>query len=366
MSHWQLWIVPIVGIFGHHLRNMHQPRIPLWPPWITASQEEGVRGQRTTLAPTDAPRYRQAVQDLRTSLEEKSSDATTKTHNVPIQATRFVPLRMEVLMGGPGSPGGPRRLEWKRDQSHGWSPARAILPFSPPNAIASPQVLHRRSITIALTGTHCSGKSTIAQRLADILGWTYQRELGDVLRDDSNIVRAGHCHGDGSGVHNQVEWDEKIRLAELKRDEESIAMSRVVETWHVGNLVWKSFRRHKQGMESDWDATWSAIRTHDAHSLVIMVHLSVPVEVSIRRHQSPENSKRLPMENDEKECTELHTWLEGKTGSYFSNLSDLGVPTKTVENSEDGDQAMEDTVRRIVRFVNEVYWKSGLPSGLSK
>lgn len=53
-----------------------------------------------------------------------------------IKGTTFVPLRMEVLEGGPSSPGGPIRLEWERSNKwQSWNEARSLLPFTPPNKI---------------------------------------------------------------------------------------------------------------------------------------------------------------------------------------------------------------------------------------
>ena len=69
--------------------------------------------------------------------EQLSTNAQRFRENPPssdlydgvLHGVLFVPLRMEVLMGGPSSPGGPRRYEWTRDVNSGWSPSRPILPF---------------------------------------------------------------------------------------------------------------------------------------------------------------------------------------------------------------------------------------------
>lgn len=151
-----------------------------------------------------------------------------------VRATLFVPLRMEVLIGGPSSPGGPRRYEWKRtvDSPTGWTEARPILPFSQPSSAEGPRLPSAglRPITVALTGTHCSGKSTLARKLASALNWSLHEELGDVLRRD--ITPHGHQEGYETGCIDESDWDDFLHREEVRRDQETpLSCSRIVETW---------------------------------------------------------------------------------------------------------------------------------------
>jgi thymidylate kinase len=174
-------------------------------------------------------------------------------------AFRFVPLRIEVLIGGPGSPSAPLRFEWNRElqnstNSNGWSKARAILPFrhSPKegNTLCYKK-LQNLPITLAITGSHCAGKSTLGKNIASTMSWLFQQELGDVLRDAEHVVAGGHLVGDGSGNLNAQSWDDRIYYEETTRDHQhlenkSSQISRVVETWHVGNLAWALMRKEAQ------------------------------------------------------------------------------------------------------------------------
>ena len=147
-----------------------------------------------------------------------------------VKGTRFIPLRMEVLIGGPSSPGGPRRYEWTRTtesslNENSWSAARSILTFTPAGTIVSPTPPSQlRPITVAITGGHCSGKSTIGQKLASVMNWEFHKELGDILRE--TIPVSGHREG----YNSAKDWDDTIYNAETRRDQET-KCSRIVETW---------------------------------------------------------------------------------------------------------------------------------------
>jgi thymidylate kinase len=296
-------------------------------------------------------------------------------------AFRFVPLRMEVLIGGPGSPSGPHRYEWNRDlqnicaNSNGWSKARAILPFrhSPKegNSLCYTQ-LHNRPITLALTGSHCAGKSTLGKKIASTMSWLFQQELGDILRDAEHVVAGGHRMGDGSGNHNAQSWDDRIYYEETTRDHqqyenENSPSSRVVETWHVGNLAWALMRKETQpgaslkDKKALVDKVKTAIREHQKESVILFVHLSINVEACLSRRQASENSSRLPMDDEQKECLDLHKNMEEKGLDLLqTDLKDLSIPLLVLDNSQDGTSAIEDSARRIVRFVHENLWRNAL------
>jgi thymidylate kinase len=297
-----------------------------------------------------------------------------------VSAFRFVPLRMEVLIGGPGSPSGPHRYEWNRElqnstNSNGWSKARAILPFrhSPKDGVTLCYTkLQNRPITLALTGCHCAGKATLGKKIASTMSWLFQRELGDILRDAEHVVAGGHRVGDGSGNINAQSWDDRIYYEETTRDHQQLEngssqRSRVVETWHVGNLAWALMRREAQPGTSLKDRralvdnARTAIREHQKESVILFVHLSISVEACLSRRKAPENSRRIPMDDERKECLELHKTLEEKGLDLLqTELEDLSIPLLVIDNSQDGELAIEDSARRIVRFVHENLWRTAL------
>ena len=208
---------------------------------------------------------------------------TPANWNDMMSRKRFVPLRMEVLMGGPSSlNGGPRRYEWTRglnrrgsenrprhqearkeesadhdasafDDITGWSSARSIIPFRPPGAAVSTWAFQRQGLagcTVALTGTHCSGKATLGRAVAKRLGWCFHGELGDALRDPAEVtIPAGYKAGYSSGADS---WDDKIYNAEVVRDQrQDNGDNRIVETWHVGNVGWAKIRLDASGPSED-------------------------------------------------------------------------------------------------------------------
>jgi thymidylate kinase len=293
-----------------------------------------------------------------------------------VQGTRFVPMRMEVLMEGPSSPGGPRRFEWTRrygepddEHSNGWSQAREILPFSPPSAVSSTTLLRTTlaPLTLAITGTHCAGKATLCKKLASVLGWSFQPELGEILR--GKIASGDHRLGyDSPENDDATSWDDLIYQEEVNRDASS--SSRVVETWHIGNLAWACMRKEvdrcksplHDGHDHLTDRTRLAIQQQLARSSILFVHLSVSAETSVRRRGDDASVKRLPMENEQTECEELYSFLEKRGVELLGELSDPRIPVLTLDNSRDGDVPIDEATRLIVDFVNRNQWRRGLSS----
>jgi thymidylate kinase len=102
---------------------------------------------------------------LRSDMYDQSVEKARQNPNDAVACLiRFVPVRVEVLRGGPstrGRSGYPQRWEWSRgrsddgDQSERWN-IRSILPFT---TKTFRPVYQRRGITLVLTGCHASGKA---------------------------------------------------------------------------------------------------------------------------------------------------------------------------------------------------------------
>ena len=89
-------------------------------------------------------------------------------------------------------------------------------------------------ITVVVTGSHCSGKTSIAKLLSGYLGWQFDPEIGDILRDKDSLVADGHLSGDGSGGDYGDDWDTFVHKKECERDSSCLtSCNRVVETWHL-------------------------------------------------------------------------------------------------------------------------------------
>lgn len=289
-----------------------------------------------------------------------------------VAATRFVPLRIEVLMNEPGSAKGKKRSEWRRDTQFGedgWSGACDIPQFHLPKPVPDPATPDRLlPLTVVLTGTHCSGKATLGKRLANVLGFTFHGELGELLRS-SNLTEGGHRLGDGSGSKNASRWDELVHKSEVSRDQESEA-SRVVETWHMGNLAWALFRidaPHEptsNALTREELVRWtrSGIQQEMRKSIVIWVHLSVSLSTMLRRrNEYPDCSTRLPLANEYDDCQEMHRLLEERNVRH--ELKDIkGIPRLVLDNNQDGDEAMKERIREVLAFIHCHQWRRGLPT----
>ena len=303
---------------------------------------------------------------------EKRQQAGLSERNAVV-GTRFVPFRIEVLMGGPSSPGGPKRFEWKRgpwnvpavtpsmnsNTTSGWSPAIPILPFSPPRSIGSPCV-KVLPITLVLVGTHCAGKSTIGKRAAQVLGYEFQLELGNVLRESDRLEPDAHqysTHDEGGD-----DWDTQVFRAECERDVQWAGKDdnkdRVVETWHVGNLLWAESRTSSDNQDAFSklvDSTHAAIQRAVQTSLVLVVVLVVDPDTSVRRrHLDSTNQARLPMSSESEDCHRLHGFLEK---GVLPLTKKLGLPALTVDNRTEGEDAQTEACRKITHFVLREQWR---------
>ena len=332
--------------------------------------------------PTRTEAYEGAVEVAR----ESPNDDNAST----VCMVRFVPLRIEVLRGGPstrGIDGYPKRLQWTRnfvdktssgEENAGWN-MRSILPFT---TIISENVPTRScykhvGITLALTGCHASGKTTIGRALANILGWRFDPELGEVLREKEDLQPGGHLFGDGSGSSNLKEnrdaWDDFIFDAEKSRDEECVdgGYCRITETWHIGNSKWYALRqRNKNNTDSLGDDSdvnieryKNAVTEHEKSAVAILVHLDIPSPAVMldRRMQDESARTRLPLKDEVKECEEMYRVLQSNNTVGQAENNSWGIPTLHVNNGGNGSKAMGQTIQTILSFIQEHYYKRAQP-----
>ncbi|CAK9022042.1 unnamed protein product [Durusdinium trenchii] len=293
---------------------------------------------------------RMALQDQEAVLGVRSVD----TPGGPSAAYIFIPFRMEVLMGHPPAPGGTRRCEWKRlpgsaSSSRLWVGPRAVLPFSPQCLDVCWEQPRARKATVVIMGAHTAGKSTVRKRLAERTQWESDEELGTSLRGEQ----------EQQGKYPAT-WDCTIHQAEVARDEERRNTSRVVETWHLGNFVWALTRRPEQHGDLLQRAV-DAIRQEQEAGIVLLMLLTITPETMVRRRaQFPTSA--LTFQDEETDAKKLSRATgeklkeileEMSTGTFrqngFEGLKSL--PVLTLDNNQDGEAALKDTVDAIVDFI---------------
>lgn len=90
--------------------------------------------------------------------------------------------------------------------------------------------------TIVLIGCHGSGKTTLGQNLAQVLGWPFHDEIGRRLREERlSMDQEAHAQ------QEQPDFDQAVWEQECHRDHTAL-VPRVVETWHPGNLAYMKAR----------------------------------------------------------------------------------------------------------------------------
>ena len=90
---------------------------------------------------------------------------------------------------------------------------------------------------IALVGPHGVGKTTLGRALAALLGLPFHGEVGRALAADPTWRSAGVTAADAA-----ERFDEELFRREAARDDGWRGASRVIETWHPGNLAFAEQR----------------------------------------------------------------------------------------------------------------------------
>jgi len=215
-------------------------------------------------------------------------------------------------------------------------------------------------MTVVLTGSHCSGKTSNAKLLAGYLGWQFDPEIGDILRDKDSLVADGHLSGDGSGKDGN-DWDTFVHEKECERDSSCPqSKNRVVETWHIGNLAWALLHLNGSDSLSDEKETMLKARSEKAlqkemkYRNVVCIHLQTSAETTMRRRQThPDNALRLPMKNEQEECMNLCSFLDHQVMALLNEHIQKKF-ILVLNNDDDGEEAMGQKVSEIASYLDSL------------
>ena len=197
--------------------------------------------------------------------------------------------------------------------------------------------------TVVFFGAHCSGKKTIGEKLSKLLEWEFQGELGDLLRDTKKLIAGGHAIGDGTSQNKG--WDKRIFEAEIERDKTSSSISRVVETWHIGNLLWALFRLDNSEVDTQNESEMSRqdlISKYkaeiDTGRLIYFVFLDINIDTMKDRRKFRKDD--LPFKNEDQDCRSLHQALSARVRELFPILTvDMdNIEFQAFDNNVDNEE----------------------------
>ena len=206
--------------------------------------------------------------------------------------------------------------------------------------------LNNLPITLILMGTHTSGKRVIGQKVAQDLGWHFDPELGDILRENKNLKN-------GHEVGYENDWDEKIFIAEEERDRNFHNECRIIETWHIGNLLWAMFRDPCNACSRYLQRTINAVDDEMKKSRVIIIFLSITKETVLRRHQmNKEKREEVNMSDEKIMCNTLHEKLGilELNKILIAMSPQLIVPCTIVINDIDNDES-NDIITNVANTI---------------
>ena len=273
---------------------------------------------------------------------------------------RFIPIRIEVIRGGPSTRMGsyPQRFEWTRSQEDGKWCMRSILPFT---TFSLRESFTIKPCTVALMGTHTAGKTTIGSRLSALIGWKFDTELGNDLRNNDNLVANGHLHGDGGMTDNSSsckdQWDKLLLEKESERDGISQGC-RVVETWHGGNAAWCYLRRKKELSKAEFNSTilqkyLQAMKKHRESTTVLMIFRSIDSANTIINRRSTDHNAfdRIPLQDEKGDAEDLLCLNDKDFYEHMAKVAD--IPMLVVDNTDCGEAGIEKTLKSVLHFLLE-------------
>ncbi len=141
---------------------------------------------------------------------------------------------------------------------------------------------------LVLVGPHGSGKTTLAREVARSLAWVFDEEIGERLRRE-RMSTDPSAHA----FRSQEGFDREVCRLELERDLARRGVSRVVETWHPGNLSYVR-RRSPDVFEELWEQVAPAVRACTDRVLVQPLEIGEQVLAARLREPGPADPGFVP------------------------------------------------------------------------
>jgi len=183
--------------------------------------------------------------------------------------------------------------------------------------------------TLVLVGPHGAGKSTLGRAIAARLGVSFEGEIGKRLRDEA-LARDPLQHA----MLSQPDFDAAVFTEELARDAQRLpGVTRVVETWHPGNLAYASSRSAGEA------ARWRPVVESSIMSwrgVVRVQPLAITRATALRRLSEPGPDPRSLIE-----------FFQGVAVAMVANARSLGLVVLPVRHTDEVEvDALAEAVLR--------------------
>jgi thymidylate kinase len=194
---------------------------------------------------------------------------------------------------------------------------------------------------VIVTGIHCAGKTTIANRLED-LGYQVAREIPQKLVVNNDFQFA---------TEDNQSFQEKIFELERERDRRLVDNneSSVVISWHIASLA------HSREKASDElvieQETYLREFINEVDPSLHGIHLSINEETLIQRSQESKIFEKEGVERTDtiRESDEFIGYYDTIENNMFSIYDEFGIDYTVIDN----DGSLHDTIRKVERIVRD-------------
>ena len=194
-----------------------------------------------------------------------------------------------------------------------------------------------KPLTLVILGIHSSGKTTLGKLLAKHYGWIFHEEIGNKLR-----LRELSKDRDKNVMISQQNFDDEVFKEEFDRDyawSRNTKNSRVVETWHIGNLAY-AHKRESIISQSYLDNIKNNLEN------CIIVYLKISKETLGLRLRDEACGQDI---NSDRQKYIDFLWDVGKNIEKIIKNMNLNISATVMNNN---DQKIEFVLKEIIKGIN--------------